>query len=959
MPHNITITGPGQLVGLTEDPPNNPVLPDLPPTGTSGSTNPPLTDLYPDLPGFNPFLHPSDVLGIGGASRAALSRVATPLPEVQQSCVATGALLPLAYGRVRLGMNMGFPFVHNGLLYFPAFWCEGEIDSITIYINDELADWQVGDLGIPENDFEHYYGSSDQEVSPFAASEFGYPDAHPNVAYSWIELGPAFLPEDIVAEVRGRKIYDPRLDSTAGGSGSHRVDDPSTWEYSANPSLITADFHQKYRLGRESINWESVAECADRNDEDLDPPNGIKRSEVGLVFSRRRPFETYFETLKDYASVFHHYDGDTLVLVPDAPTPVSVYMSTKDIVKGSLNLDMTSADDTPDQVIVQYTNTNVTPWSEEIAATEMPEGGAKNPQILPMPGFQSHQQAKRYAVNRLNKFNLIDLQGTFKVFDEGLKLVPGDVISLTHDRGLANKKLRVIDSVAYDLSRYLVQVAEYQENQYSDVIESEPDWDDTNIPSPSDFPTVTGLSASERLWQDHSGIWHTVFDVSFSGTNWPHVREYRVQVTRTQNGQPLYESVISHQGTGPHVFTTPPSQQGVEWEVKVWVVNVYGNHDPDVYASKTVVGNGNTIPPLDVPAGSLSSIEFGQFVELTWGASGDTNLLGYKIKRLDDSEYQADLLAGDDPWENVNSVVVQERVDAQRDLIPNQPVGTYWYGVKAFDRTGLYSVNAAWVRQVVTADGSGGLSSTKLDVDLSTADNVYAYEVYGVGTRVMTYDGGSWEDRLGGGKPWPVDETEPWLHGMEVESSSITSETWDTDLDRSVHWYFSPKDIRVYGGANVQYTTETAAESAYPTFTEHAGQTAVANARYMRGKVSLVTNDNVVHGGDNVVHGGDNVVFPADTEDQAFAVLFKFDASHQGEIQTDEVVASVPASPQPYAFTWNANFVEKPSYSFVVESTEPRIVAFDSVDKDGGLIRVWDENFNAADADVIITAEGP
>lgn len=38
--------------------------------------------------------------------------------------------------------------------------------------------------------------------------------------------------------IRGVKLYDPRKDSTyPGGSGSHRLDDSSTWEYSTNPGL--------------------------------------------------------------------------------------------------------------------------------------------------------------------------------------------------------------------------------------------------------------------------------------------------------------------------------------------------------------------------------------------------------------------------------------------------------------------------------------------------------------------------------------------------------------------------------------------------------------------------------------------------------------------------------------------------------------------------------------------------
>ncbi len=41
-----------------------------------------------------------------------------------------------------------------------------------------------------------------------------------------------------LAQIKGAKLYDPRLDSTVpGGSGAHRFADPSTWEWSENPKL--------------------------------------------------------------------------------------------------------------------------------------------------------------------------------------------------------------------------------------------------------------------------------------------------------------------------------------------------------------------------------------------------------------------------------------------------------------------------------------------------------------------------------------------------------------------------------------------------------------------------------------------------------------------------------------------------------------------------------------------------
>lgn len=42
--------------------------------------------------------------------------------------------------------------------------------------------------------------------------------------------------------VKGRRLYDPRLDSTNGGSGSHRANDATTWSWSDNSVLARRDY---------------------------------------------------------------------------------------------------------------------------------------------------------------------------------------------------------------------------------------------------------------------------------------------------------------------------------------------------------------------------------------------------------------------------------------------------------------------------------------------------------------------------------------------------------------------------------------------------------------------------------------------------------------------------------------------------------------------------------------------
>lgn len=93
-------------------------------------------------------------------------------------------------------------------------------------------------------------------------------------------------PQSIYALVKGQRVYDPRLDSTNGGSGSQRVDQPTTWAYSNNWALCVASYltggslvydtddadlmgHIGYGIEPDLIDWPSVIAAANVSDENL------------------------------------------------------------------------------------------------------------------------------------------------------------------------------------------------------------------------------------------------------------------------------------------------------------------------------------------------------------------------------------------------------------------------------------------------------------------------------------------------------------------------------------------------------------------------------------------------------------------------------------------------------------------------------------------------------------------
>ena len=65
---------------------------------------------------------------------------------------------------------------------------------------------------------------------------------------------------DPVFIFKGRKVYDPRKDSTNGGSGAHRLNDETTWEWSDNSALCTADYLKGIKVGGTLIAGMGIAD---------------------------------------------------------------------------------------------------------------------------------------------------------------------------------------------------------------------------------------------------------------------------------------------------------------------------------------------------------------------------------------------------------------------------------------------------------------------------------------------------------------------------------------------------------------------------------------------------------------------------------------------------------------------------------------------------------------------------
>lgn len=139
----------------------------------------------------------------------------------------------------------------------------GEDDYHVMVINIAGHPCESVDLyeidGVPKQDLNDHVSREfflgDQTVASMTAVTMieGWTEDHIGYGQTYavlrIKIDPDLFPSginEIKFKVKGKRIYDPRKDSTKGGAGTHREDDQATWEWSENSQLVAIDYARFY-----------------------------------------------------------------------------------------------------------------------------------------------------------------------------------------------------------------------------------------------------------------------------------------------------------------------------------------------------------------------------------------------------------------------------------------------------------------------------------------------------------------------------------------------------------------------------------------------------------------------------------------------------------------------------------------------------------------------------------------
>lgn len=441
------------------------------------------------------------------------------------------ATVPVVYGADRIGallLNALPAGTNSPTLLVHVLWC---------FACTGVSDIKLNGQALPAGSTVTTYTGSQTNadaalVAAFAAQGITYTTTLQGYAYSVLAVPTRAIDTELAVTglVQGRKLYDPRKDSTAGGSGVHRLALPATWEHSDNPALALADFLNNATYGAgEAVAWASVATTANANDALVGGTE--KRRTIGLTLLKPAAVRDWAETLRAYAGCWLVPSSAGMVLVPDANSAsVASYTHAAGQIEAIEPLQLRDLGDSPTAVEVIYTDTSAVPWRDASAVATIDGAGTTKPWRLStvrLPGIQRYSQAMREAIERLNKLNLSTITTTVTLFDEAAAHDRGDVITLTHPCGLSASTMRVLTCERLASGSWALEVAQHSAAVYSDSVQTRTSFGDPSFVSPAGPPsTPTGLAVRQTAagnvitWAANPESDILGYELRVGGTDW-------------------------------------------------------------------------------------------------------------------------------------------------------------------------------------------------------------------------------------------------------------------------------------------------------------------------------------------------------------------------------------------------------------------------------------------------------
>ena len=657
---------------------------------------------------------------------------------------SANAHIPVVYGTRKVGGNVIFletSGTDNEFLYMAIVVSEGEIDDISsIFVNDnqvtfdgDIADNTQRSVASSDSNFfkadpnvegssaaslitiEPHYGTDSQTASSLLSGLSSWTSAHRLRGLAYIALkfkwnNDAFggLPT-VNAVVKGRKVYNPNLDSTVtGGSGSHRKDDSTTWEYSDNPIYQMLDYLRNDRFGMGIANsyfdsnfadWQTAGDVCDA---DITPYSGASTIDLmdshTVVDTSKKAIDNVKDFVRGSRSYLNFTGGKYKILVETSGS-ASITL-TEDNIIGGIQISSKNKNSRYNRVIVNFTNPSKSYQSDTAQFPPVDETGLASADThanmktadggLLLEGrfdfamLTSPYQAQEMAEIILRR-SRSSLDINIKTDATALDLSIGDIVNVTHATpSFSSKAFRVQGMTLNTDHTVSLQCSEHQESFYTFGTQQEvATIPSTTLPNPFTVQPPASVTLDDTLVEYNDGTVIVALDVTIGATPDKFIDFYQVEYKLSTDS----DFIIYAQGSGLNHRVLNVIDQKV-YDVRVKAVNTVGVSSSYVTAQRTIVGAIE--PPSDVP--DLACNVVGQDAFLSWTQISDLDLAFYQIRFATETDGTAD-------WQNSVNLVTKVSRPATSITVPAR-AGTYL--IKAVDKLGNFSSNATAVISNVT-----------------------------------------------------------------------------------------------------------------------------------------------------------------------------------------------------------------------------------------------------------------
>ena len=646
------------------------------------------------------------------------------------------AHIPIVYGTRKVGGNVVFletSGTDNQYLYMAIVLSEGEINDISaIFINDNQVTWS-GDIadntsitvGSGDANFydgaslitcEPHFGSDSQTASTLLSTLSSWTSNHRlrGLAYlalkfEWNQDKFGSLPS-VNAIVQGKKVYNPNLDGTVtGGSGSHRADTSSTWEYSVNPVLQLLDYLRNERFGMGIANsyfdsnfadWQTATDVCDA---DITPYSGASAIDLMDSHTVVDTSKKAIDNVKDFVRgcrAYLNFTGGKYNILVESTGSASITL-TEDNIIGGISVQSKNKNSRYNRVIVNFTNPDKNYQSDtaqfppvdetglasadQHSTMKTADGGLLLEGRFDFSMFTSPYQAQEMAEIILRR-SRSSLDISLLCDATGLDLAIGDIVNITHATPSFSAKAFRVQGMTINADHTVaLQCSEHQDSFYTFGTQvAVPAIPSTTLPNPFVVQPPASVTLSDQLIEYNDGTVIVALDVAIGASTDKFIDYYQVEYKLSTDSN----YIIYAQGSGLNHRVLNVIDQST-YDVRVKAVNTVGVSSSYVSAQRKIVGA--IAPPSDVT--DFSANVSGQEAHLSWEAVTDLDLAYYNLRYSEETDGSADWL---------NSVALVEKISRPATSI-SVPARKGTYLVKAVDKLGNFSSNATAIISNVTS----------------------------------------------------------------------------------------------------------------------------------------------------------------------------------------------------------------------------------------------------------------